>query len=265
MSLLRPLLFKKDMLVPWGTILFGLSCLIITFPLLLDYNEMKEFLLPNLEQFNVLEFVKYFACQFGHGGRDLPSWFHLITNLVNLVIYGVIVERLLGTSRFIIMCFLSSFFVTIYALTIPAVGFGSSGMLYSFWIFTVILVYKEWKIDKKKALKDPLFLFTAIMSIWAWTVNIMMNIDPQANDLFSIFGFTNTVHLIGTITGVLCLLIWKEPFIFNLGLVQNQKEAQLKHQEVNYNLRIGTLVFFCLFLIFNIVLSGSALINFFSI
>ncbi|MHA1946585.1 MAG: rhomboid family intramembrane serine protease [Candidatus Hodarchaeales archaeon] len=263
MSLLKPLLFKKDMLVPWGTILFGLSSLIITFPLLLDYNGMKIFLLPNLERFNVLEFVKYFACQFGHGGRNLPSWIHLFTNLLNLVIMGVIVERVIGTSRFIIMCFLSSFFVTIYILTIPTVGFGSSGMLYSFWIFIVIIIYKEWKIDKRKALKDPLFLFTAIMSIWAWTVTIIMNIDPQANDIFSIFGFTNTVHLIGTTTGVLCLLIWKKPFLSNLGLIENQKEAQLKHQEVNHNLRVGSIVFFCLFLVFNVILSGYTLIKFF--
>jgi membrane associated rhomboid family serine protease len=253
------------MLVPWGTILFGLSCLIITFPLLLDYNEMKTFFLPNLEQFNIIEFIKYFTCQFGHGGRNLPSWFHLITNLVNLVIMGVIVERVIGTSRFIIMCFLSSFFVAIYALTISTVGFGSSGMLYSFWIFIAIILYKEWKNDKRGALKNPLFLFTAIMSIWAWTITIILFIDPQANDLFSFFGFTNTVHLIGTITGVLCLLVWKEPFMFNLGLVQNQKEAQLKHQEEKHNLRVATIVFFGLFLSFNVVLSGYALINLFSI
>jgi len=263
MSLLKPLLFKKDMPVPWGTILFGLSCLIITFPLLLDYNEMKTYLLPNLEQFNILEFIKYFACQFAHGGRNLPTWFHLIINLVNLVIMGIIVERVIGTSRFIIMCFLSSFFVTIYALTIPAVGFGSSGMLYSFWIFIVIILLKEWKIDKGKALKDPLFLFTAIMSFSAWTVTIMWNIDPQANDFFSFFGFTNIVHLIGTITGVLCFLIWKEPFMFNLGQVQNQKDTQFEYQELNHNLRVATIVFFSLFVGFNVVLSSHALINLF--
>ena len=263
MSLLKPLLFKKDIFVPWGTILFGLSCLVITFPLLLDYNEMKDFLLPNLEQFNVIEFIKYFSCQFGHGGRNLPSWVHLLTNLVNLVIMGIIVERLIDTSKFIVMCFLSSFLVTIYALSIPTVGFGSSGMLYSFWIFIAILVYKEWKIDKSKALKDPLFLFTAIMSIWAWTVTVMMYIDPQAKDIVSFFGFTNTVHLIGTVTGVLCLFIWRETVIVNLGLVQDQKEAQLNIQQTNHYLRMGTIVFFCLFLVFNIILSGSALINFF--
>ncbi len=163
------------------------------------------------------------------------------------------------------MCFLSSFFVAIYALTISTVGFGSSGMLYSFWIFIAIILYKEWKNDKRRALKDPLFLFTAIMSIWAWTITIILYIDPQANDLFSFFGFTNTVHLIGTITGVLCLLVWKEPFMFNLGLVQNQKEAQLKHQEEKHNLRVATIVFFSLFLDFNVVLSGYALINLFLI
>jgi membrane associated rhomboid family serine protease len=251
--------------VPWGSIFFGLSCLIITFPLLLDYNETKTFLLPNLEQFSILEFIKYFACQFGHGGRNLSSWVHLITNLVNLVIMGVIVERVIGTSRFIIMCFLSSFFVSIYALTISAVGFGSSGMLYSFWIFIVIILYKEWKIDKRTALKDPLFLVTAIMSIWGWTITILLYIDPQAHDIFSIFGFTNTVHLIGTLTGVLCLLVWKKPFMFNLGLVQNQQEAQLTHQEENHNLRVATIAFFGLFLVFNVVLSGYALINSFSV
>jgi hypothetical protein len=176
---------------------------------------------------------------------------------------GVIVERLIGTSRFIIMCFLSNLFVTLYALSIPAIGFGSSGMLYSFWIFIAIIVLREWKIDKRKALKDPLFLFTAIMLIWAWSVTVLMNIDLQANDLLSIFGFTNTVHLIGTITGFLCFLIWRGLFMLNLELVQNQKDILFEHQGINHNLRAATIVFFTLFVVFTIVLSGNALINLF--
>ena len=264
MPLLKSLLLKKDMPVPWGTILFGLSCLIITFPLLLDFEGMKWFLLANLERFNVIEFVKIFACQFGHGGENLPSWIHLGGNLLNLIFWGLIVERVIGTSRFIIMVFVSGFFVAIYTLTIPTVGFGSSGMLYSFWVFIAIIIYKEWKIEKKKALKDPLFLFATVMTIWAWTATVIMNMNPQNADLLSIFGFTNTVHLIGTLTGVLCLLIWKKSFMFNLGLVENQKEDQLKAQQANRSLRVGTIVFFSLFLVFNIILSGFALVNYFS-
>jgi hypothetical protein len=53
--------------------------------------------------------------------------------------------------------------------------------------------------------------------------------------------------------------------MFNLGLVQNQKEADLMHQEENHNLRVATIVFFGLFLVFNVGLSGYALITLFSI
>ena len=259
MVYLKPLLLRKDLPIPWGSILFGLNCLIITFPLLLDFNQMKTYLLPNPDHLDLLEFVKYISCQFGHGGQNLPSWQHLITNLMNLAIIGVIIERAIGTARFIIMCFLSSFFVTIFEIAISTVGFGSSGMLYSFWIFLVIILYKEWNMEGRKVLKSPLFLFLTIMSIWAWTITILLYINPQATDLPSIFGFTNTVHLIGTLTGVLGFVVWKKPFIRNLQLIQNLKFDEFKPPKVNFKLTIITFIGFSIFTVFNLVLAGTAL------
>ncbi|MFX0063249.1 MAG: rhomboid family intramembrane serine protease [Candidatus Hermodarchaeota archaeon] len=249
MALLSNLLRSKNLDLPYGTILFVLNCLIVTIPLL--FFPVHSLFAPNPAK---NQFLQFLICQFGHGGPNLPTWYHLVPNLLGIIIIGFLVERSMGTTRYILLLASAYLAVIAYCILVNKYGLGSSGLLFSYWPFMIAILYQEWKERKRQAFKDLKFLFLLFLNIFA-PISSIVTWTP-------LWSFTNIVHFIGILTGGLLLFIWRNPYFSNLDTISQGDKEEIIFDEFtssHFYKKIAIIAFSTL-LLCNIVIVGGIML-----
>ncbi len=214
MALLSQLLIKKELGIPYGTILFLLNCLIVSIPLI--FLPLHSLFAPNPSKGKILQFL---ICQFAHGTLYYPTWFHLALNLIGIVFLGLLVERSIGTHRLVLLIGTSWLSVTLYCLIVNIFGLGSSGIMFSYWPFVGCILYWDWTQRHSRVFRDPLYLVTLTLVIFGLIISILY---------WGPFHFTNMAHYTGILTGTILLFIWRKPFFSNLDEFVNSENEDIK-------------------------------------
>jgi len=165
----------------------------------------SDFMVRNFALFHPLS--KYFhwwqplTYMFMHGG-----FWHIFVNMYTLVIFGVIVERLIGTRKFLIfylVCGLcaAAAHVGVASLTgsfnTPTVG--ASGAIYG-----VLVAYAMLFPDSRMMLIFPPVVLKA-----KWLVAIFLVIEIFSGVFGTMDGVAHFAHLGGALAGWLLILYWR--------------------------------------------------------
>jgi hypothetical protein len=142
---------------------------------------------------------------FLHGGLE-----HLVYNMFALVMFGLILEKLIGSRRFLIVFFLSGLFSGSVSSLFYRASLGASGAI--FGIIGVLAVLRPKMVVWVYSVPMPMFLAAGI---WA------------AIDLFGLFypsQVASAAHLAGLVLGLMLGLYWRRTF---------KEEKHEKEESVN--------------------------------
>ena len=150
---------------------------------------------------------------FMHGG-----WWHIIFNMYTLVMFGMVVERALGTKKFLILYFLTGLgavalhtgveWMTVRGLTDPAALYdlyrtpmvGASGAIYGVLVAFAML-YPEARMT---------LLFPPVTLDAKWMVIIFVGIELLTGITGTRLGIAHFAHLGGALFGFLLILYWRK-------------------------------------------------------
>ena len=164
-----------------------------------------QIIVPNFTEAFVLnskafpEIYRFLTAIFLHGSLS-----HLILNLFALVLFGVILEKLTGSKRFLLVFFVSGILANIIAFNFYPSSLGASGA-----IFGVI---------------GALTIIKPLMTVWAFSLPMPLFVAAilwMIGDILGIFypqGTGNIAHLSGLAVGLI------------LGLLFRFKHARKKQQ-----------------------------------
>ncbi|MEK6820258.1 MAG: rhomboid family intramembrane serine protease [Nanoarchaeota archaeon] len=120
---------------------------------------------------------------------------HLLYNLFALVLFGLILERLIGSNRFLIVFFASGIIANLIAVNFYSSSLGASGAI--FGVIGALTVIKPLMRVWAFSLPMPLFLASVL-----WTIgNILQTIFPS--------NIGTIAHLSGIIVGLIFGLVFR--------------------------------------------------------
>lgn len=129
------------------------------------------------------EYFRFVTTNFLHG--DL---FHIISNMIGLIVFGIIVEKQLGPIRYLVLYILAGIITSIIGFAIDnSISIGASAAVYSLIGFTVIYSY----VYMRKT-----YLIISLVSIF---VGIFTYFTAEDAD--------NLSHLLGLFIGIIYALI----------------------------------------------------------
>lgn len=153
---------------------------------------------------------QFITAIFLHGGVA-----HLIYNLFALIFFGLVLERLIGSNKFLIVFFLSGILANIFSFTFYPASLGASGAIMG--ILGCVAVIKPMMIVWAFSLPMPMFVLAIV-----WIIGSIMGIYG-----FGDSGVGHLAHLSGIIVGILFGLILRIRF----------KERKVRNQFV-FNRRV---------------------------
>ncbi|MFW9994028.1 MAG: rhomboid family intramembrane serine protease [Candidatus Odinarchaeota archaeon] len=201
---------------PFATLFLVLSCCIISLPLLV-------FQLHDVfggEPTYPWEIITY---HFGHGNPYYPSdriytFFHFIGNVSIFLFCGMLVERCLGTLRFVLLTASAAMTTSIYLFIWNSFGLGASGITWSYTPFTAYFLLNQYQKNKVQSFKKPVFLLAIFFIVLTWLL-VPLYFSPLFGTS-SIINVGNVSHSIVTVTGFVFLLLWRSSFRENLGRLE---------------------------------------------
>lgn len=143
-----------------------------------------------------------FTYMFMHGG-----FFHIFFNMYTLLMFGGVVEQIIGPKKFTLLYFLSglgaaALHLGIMTLTksvnVPMVG--ASGAIYG-----VLIAYAILFPDSRMTLLFPPVTLTA-----KWMVAIFLGIELFTGVTGTVEGIAHFAHLGGMVAGFLIMFFWKK-------------------------------------------------------
>jgi len=139
------------------------------------------------------EIWRYLTAVFLHGGIV-----HLFYNLFALLLFGFVLERTIGSNRFLIVFLSSGIFANVIAVNFYDSSLGASGAIYG--ILGMIAVLRPFMIVWAFGLLMPMFLAAILWAI---------------GDILGAFGFGaqnvgNMAHLSGIGVGALIGILFKD-------------------------------------------------------
>lgn len=196
--------------VPIVSIVFLITCLIVSISTYFDNNLIYLFATYSKPSY----FWQYFSGIFEHTifnictGEYAP-WFifvHLGINIAILMLFGLIIEKNLGSRRMLIITLVASITNVVAFMFINnvilkaefALSVGASGVVYSYAPIAIYYILKNLKKDKNY---NQVLLYIYIIVLLCMYVIITC--------LSSFIG-SNIWHLIGTIVGAIFLFIYKK-------------------------------------------------------
>ncbi len=188
----------------------SLICLAV-FLLQISISGFTELFVLNSRAINNYEFWRFLTPIFLHG-----SLTHLVYNLFALLLFGFILERLIGSKRFLFVFLLSGIIANIIAVNFYESSLGASGAIYG--IIGCITILKPFMMVWAFGLIMPMFIAAIV-----WILG----------DILGIFipdGVGNIAHLSGILVGFIIGLIIRR--------LRNQKERKISNPRKSYNIII---------------------------
>lgn len=176
-------------------------CIVIT---------LVSFVFP--DKYNALAYAypmrypwQIFTGLFLHGAPNLSqvgSVGHLLFNMFLVLPFGVMIEKILGSKRFLsgTICFWCTNILTFYVLAYmvtpkgeTAYGAGISGVAFSYGIIGLYILFKLFKITKTKLLKQVSFYL--LLNI---IVIMLIMINPYVAGVQSMI-----IHMVAVVSGII--------------------------------------------------------------
>ena len=196
---LRTLYQKKK--VPFVTIVFTLLCIAACTATYIKpylYNYLALFEHENWKN-------QYITFLFVHGNEPHGiQWVHLGMNLLGLLPFGILAEKLLGHIR-VILLFLVEWGVTLgLFLLLPkdagANIAGISTVVYALAVLAAVCLIKTAKRDGRKIFKQPLTIYFLVELL-----GMLSLLNPIAMS-----GLALALHASGVAVGALAAVIWNK-------------------------------------------------------
>lgn len=155
---------------------------------------------------------RFVSAIFLHG-----SLVHLIYNLFALLLFGFILEKLIGSRRFLILFFVSGIVANIVAVNFYNSSLGASGAIYG--ILGAIVILRPMMMVWAFGLMMPMFIAGIL-----WIVGDVMGVFGFGNR-----GIGNIAHLGGIFVGLLYGLVLR--FLIR-GRVDKEEKVELDEEVV---------------------------------
>ncbi|MGE5550545.1 MAG: rhomboid family intramembrane serine protease [Bacteroidota bacterium] len=182
-----------------------LSCCVITIPLLIQ-PKLYEVLGcdTSVRQF----FWQYLTSSFAHGAPVNPvppTLPHFLGNALMIALLGAVIERVLGSGRFLLLTLATLATHTIWKTTAGG-GNGASGFCWGYTVFIVPILYWEWRQRRKEVLRDPLYLGLAALTAFA-LFGVAAVLSAMGRSLWNGNG-TNQAHAYSILTALPFAFFW---------------------------------------------------------
>jgi len=187
--------------VGFSFLLIG-ALLIIIYLLQISISGFTDIFVLNINAMEG-EFWRFFTAMFLHGSLS-----HLLSNLFALMLFGVILESLVGTRNFLVVYIAAGLLANIFSVFFYPSSLGASGAIYG--IIGCITILRP------------------TMMIWAFGVIVPMFIAALfwvAVDLFGVFvpdGVGHIAHLSGIVVGFFMGFILIRKKLFRRGKKSNK-------------------------------------------
>jgi len=187
--------------------------MIIVFFIQVFVNEFTEFFV--LDSSRIGEFWRFLSAIFLHG-----SFIHLVYNLFALALFGLILESLIGSKRFLIIFFVTGILANLISVNFYEFSLGASGAI--FGVIGALIFVRPMLIVWAFGLPMPIFFAGAL-----WV----------AGDVLGAYGFLtghpiddtgNIAHLSGMIFGLLFGVLFKGK---NSGMQENNRKKKVVFDE----------------------------------
>lgn len=124
---------------------------------------------------------------------------HSFGNMIFLFYFGILTEKVLGTSKMLLLTILSFFGNITYFYIVNRWGWGVSQVSWAYILIPFVLIYKQIKLQKFKAFKSFWIIIGVLFLCHAWIIMTIIQLNNMHN---------NIVHLIPTIIGIVFCIIW---------------------------------------------------------
>ena len=215
------MLFKKiiQLRFPFITLLLVISCLVTSIPQLFLphlYNEITgQF--PNIGSLYLITLPV-----FSHS----PEMFinHLIGNLLIIILFGGLIEILLGSSKFSLVTlstFTSTTFLNYFHLNGSGSAHGVSGVCFGYIVFFLFFIIIILENKNYSLFKNPIIPFSIFLAVFSIIGIPILEIVVLNQRLFQNFGQTG--HLLSYFSVIPLLILWRKEFEQNaIALISNQ-------------------------------------------
>lgn len=199
---LSDIFYKKKLGIPYLSFIFILSCLLVTIPTYF-YPELYKVFGGSQQKYYIWQYITLI---FEHGSYKMPIFAHLIANIVVIVFFGVIAERLLGAKRFLILTVSTAitFYITMFYMN-GLYGNGSYGIIWAYTSISFFIVIYLYRYDKHRLINDPLFYLCILLLIIFWI--LVTIVDYRIHGKIS-YGIKS--HFISVSVGFIFVFIWKD-------------------------------------------------------
>lgn len=195
------------------------TCTIVTIPTAFQNELYNIFAMQSRPFF----FWQVFSGIFEHS--IFPPWFiwpHFLGNMSVVILFGVLIERLLGSNKMLLLTSLGAISnILFFQLRFNGQfisGSGASGIVYTYAPVALYILWKFIKGAKYNYIKDFLLYVLAFEFVFIWGFITAM----------SSWSGTTIYHIIATIVGVQFLLVYKSNINHEIDLVlankSNRKE-----------------------------------------
>lgn len=191
--LLAQLYYRKKIGNPYLSLLFVLSCFLVSIPTHL--NPMLYEVFGGNQWKNY--FWQYLSYNFEHGSPwgGVPLLVHLLGNCLVIIVFGVLIERVLGRKHFFILSTLALLLHILTRWGLASTGNGASGITWGYAPMAFFIIVKLYQLDRKKLVKDPIFYLSICIFLLIW---IIITVESAINGMHH----TNIFHLVASIVGI---------------------------------------------------------------
>lgn len=244
---IRDVFFKsyKNFIV---SILLGITCLIVITMTVNDVNKYNMFSLC----FPVEYPWQYFSGIFVHGTPQFPivaSIAHLLFNMLLIIPFGILVEKVVGSNRFSLITIISWIvqaiaFYMIASMITPeneiARGAGISGIAFMYGTIGAYVLYGIFKLSKKGFFKQILtYIYLNIL------IAMLILLNPFVAGVSSFI-----IHIIGVLIGILFVILNHRFIISNIEMIFRRERLRLSVSRWNYVWIIVPVFFVTIYIIY---------------
>nr|AIF01519.1 Rhomboid family protein [uncultured marine group II/III euryarchaeote KM3_149_F06] len=165
------------------------AIMIFIFLLQFVFSDFTNLFLLNQDSFS--ELWRFVTAIFLHGGFP-----HLLYNLFALALFGSILEKYIGSKKFLFVFFVTGIFANLISINYYDASLGASGAI--FGIIGALVLIRPMLVVWAFGLPMPMFLAGAL-----WAVGDVIGIFVPSN-------IANVAHLSGMFFGLVFGLIYRE-------------------------------------------------------
>lgn len=207
---------------PLVSFILLITCAIVTLPTAFQNDLYHIFALQSKPFF----FWQTFSGVFEHS--IFPNWFiwpHFLGNISVIFIFGVIIERLIGSNKMLLLTLFGAasnilFFYICYWGQYTS-GSGVSGIVYTYAPIAIFILWQYIKKAKYNYEKDFLLYFLVLEFAFIWGFITAM----------SSWDGTNIYHFVATIVGIIFLIVFKKQIAKEIDfMISMDENTQIKQK-----------------------------------